>query len=308
MSTHISVYPRWGGAPAKNPFKPSRPVSGARMLYFALVALLIMPFYLQAAQCPPASSSDLTSAGLVRIGEMKRAAPTDFSFAVFGDNRGSTDVFRALLRRVNGDPDISFAVSTGDAVGMGTSDRYALYLSQVGENLKKPLVCAIGNHELLGKGRELYFRTLGPFYYSFAFGDAYFIVIDDAGSEGIDLMQERWLEDELCAATAYPLCFVFMHQPLFDPAGTTIRHSLPAVPARKLMDILKKYRVTYIFCSHIHGYFVGQWEGIPYVISGGAGAPLIGTDAAHYFYHYLKVRVKEGRVTIDVVPVKEDNK
>jgi hypothetical protein len=239
---------------------------------------------------------------------MKGATPADFSFAVFGDNRGSTTVFKALLRRVNDDPDISFAISTGDAVGIGTSDRYALYLSQVGENLKKPMVCAIGNHELLGKGRDLYYRTLGPFYYSFAFGDAYFIVIDDADAAGIDPMQERWLDGELCAGAAYTSCFVFMHQPLFDPAGTTIHHSLPSGPARKLMDILKKYRVSLIFCSHIHGYYDGQWEGIPYVISGGAGAPLIGTDPAHYFYHYLKVRVKDGRVTVDVVPVKETDR
>ena len=69
------------------------------------------------------------------------------------------------------------------------------------------------------------------------------------------------------------------------------------------MDVLRGHRITHIFCSHIHGYFTGDWEGIPYTISGGAGAPLVGTDPAHFFYHYLKVRVRGGTVTVEPVPV-----
>jgi hypothetical protein len=58
--------------------------------------------------------------------------------------------------------------------------------------------------------------------------------------------------------------------------------------------------VTHIFAAHIHSYFSGDWNGVPYTITAGAGAPLYGTDPAHFFYHYLKVTLKDGRVQVRV--------
>ena len=71
----------------------------------------------------------------------------------------------------------------------------------------------------------------------------------------------------------------------------------------QLAILFRKYRVTHIFASHIHGYFAGQRLGVPYTITGGAGAELVGTDPSHYFYHFLKVHVKGGAVDIHVKPV-----
>jgi hypothetical protein len=56
---------------------------------------------------------------------------------------------------------------------------------------------------------------------------------------------------------------------------------IPESAATELAVLFRKYRVTRIFTSHIHGYFTGQWQGIPYTITGGAGAELVGNDPHH---------------------------
>lgn len=226
--------------------------------------------------------------------------PNNFSFAVFGDNKNSHATFNMLLKQVNRDPDIAFAIDVGDLVFDGEKEKYRYFFNQVRGNFQLPLLTAIGNHELGEQGRGLYHDIFGPFYYSFQIGKNYFIVLDDANEAGLDQWQRQWLEKELEKAQSYNSRFVFMHVPLFDPRGGRHHHCLPKDAANSLIARLKKYHITYIFASHIHGYFTGQWQGIPYTISGGAGAELFGVDPEHYFYHYLKVHVKEDGVSIHV--------
>jgi hypothetical protein len=300
-----------GGRVDKN-----RPRRGGLVFSVAASVAAILLFSIAGAQSPPAVGSDLTSRNLARIDELRPSAPDHFSFAVFGDNRGSTTVIEHLLARVDDDPDILFAVSLGDIIGMGRTDLYERFLGQVERNLTKPVAFVVGNHELMPVGkttRERYALTIGPsgpFYYSFTVGSAYFIAVDNAWDADLDGPQEEWLRAELSAAQGCKHVFVFMHRPPYDPRGTGYDHSMGRAPAERLMDILSRYRVTYIFCSHVHGYFAGAWGSIPYVVSGGAGAPLIGTDPAgatggrYYFNHYLKVTVTGKSVTIEPVEVK----
>jgi hypothetical protein len=75
------------------------------------------------------------------------------------------------------------------------------------------------------------------------------------------------------------------------------------VQAKMINDLLDGYDVTMLFTSHIHGYFKGTWRKTPYIITGGAGAELVGTNPADYFYHYIKVNVSDSGVTYEVVKV-----
>jgi hypothetical protein len=270
--------------------------------------------FLAATLCGPAAGGQASpdavnpvTESLSRIEEIVPSNPDDFTFAVIGDNQGSTTVFTHLLTQISGDPDILFAVSTGDTVNDGNRWLFGFFFSQVTRYLTKPLILTASNHEL-SRGVEHYESIVGRRNYSFTFGNVYFIVIDDISANRMDSIFKDWLTKELDAADGYSATLVFMHAPLYDPPGSGIHHSLGPRTAERLMDIFKGRRITHIFCSHIHGYFTGDWEGIPYTISGGAGAPLIGTDPAHFFYHYLKVRVRGGAVTVEPVPVAPGDK
>jgi len=115
-----------------------------------------------------------------------------------------------------------------------------------------------------------------------------------------------WLKGELEKSRTYQNRFVFMHVPLYDPRADKqgLEHGLkdPA-QAKAINDLLDRYDVNMLFASHIHGYFKGTWGKTPYIITGGAGAELVGTDSADYFYHYIKVNVSDSGVTYDVVKV-----
>ena len=128
-----------------------------------LCILILSGFEVWRHFCPlPAHEWNTTNLKKIRV-----ADPTNFYFAVFGDNRNSKSVFENLLKLIDHDRDIAFAIDLGDMVNSGSQTRYRFFLQQVRTNLAIPLLTGIGNHELRGKGRGLYHGIFGPFYYHF---------------------------------------------------------------------------------------------------------------------------------------------
>jgi len=144
---------------------------------------------------------------------------------------------------------------------------------------------------------------MGPLNYSFRVGNNAFIIFDDNTSDGLEESRVQWLEHELADAQDCDTRIVVMHVPLFDRANGTIGHCIPEDLSRRFIEIFHKSRVTYVFASHVHGYLKGDYEGIPYTISGGGGARLGGSNPEHYFFHYLRVHLHGGQVDVEVRPV-----
>ncbi|MBM4275536.1 MAG: hypothetical protein FJ134_13905 [Deltaproteobacteria bacterium] len=228
-----------------------------------------------------------------------------FTFAVFGDSRNNPPVFEQLLEGVSQDKGIAFAIHLGDMVDYANLDQYNLFFQQARGNLHIPLLAAVGNHELQNNGAEIYAGIFGPRYYSFRVRRHYFLVLDASASTGPDETQFQWLERELQKARACLTRLVFMHVPLSDPRGPDHHHCLRPDSAARLVKLFKKYRVTHVFTAHIHAYFTGKLQGVPYTISGGAGAPLYREVPTAAFYHFLKVTVKGNRLQIRVIRVEE---
>ncbi len=225
--------------------------------------------------------------------------PENFSFAAFGYNKNSKEVFENLLKLIDHDPEIAFAVSLGDMVQSGNKQRYRWFLKQVKANLSIALLTLIGNNELKGEGVGLYHDIFGPRYYAFGIGSSYFIVLDNAAGKELDSEQERWFIKELEKSRDWRSRIVFMHVPLYDPRGGDHYHWLAKGYSQRFMKLIKRYQVTHLFSSYIHGYYAGQWKGVPYTVTGGAGAELNGGDPAHDTFHYLKVNVRNGTVHVE---------
>jgi serine/threonine-protein phosphatase CPPED1 len=246
----------------------------------------------------PLPARDWNLRNLERI---KAPAGHTLTFAVLGDNRSNPAIFEQVLKHLDQDPDLAFAIDLGDLVERGGLEAFGDFLTQVRSNLRLPLLTAIGNHDLeKDHGSRLYREIFGPDYYTFRLQDHYFIVVNDVEAQGLGEQQWRWLEAELQESRAYKTRLVFLHTPLFDPRGGDQHHCLPESEAGRLLALFRRHRVTHIFAGHIHSYFSGNWDGVPYTITAGAGAPLYGTDPRHYFYHYLKVTLKGGKVHIKV--------
>jgi hypothetical protein len=227
-----------------------------------------------------------------------------FSFIVFGDNKNSGRIFNELIDRVNRE-DCLFCIDNGDLVFAGREENFRLFIKQV-KRLNKPLLTVIGNHELMLDGRGNYYKIFGPFYYSFIIGDSYFIILDDANGKGLDPWQMEWLKNELEKSRKYRYRFVFMHIPLFSPEKRLKKSNAlrDLNSARELNNLFDRYNVTMIFASHIHAYYRGVWGKTPYIITGGAGAELVGANPLHDFYHYVKVSVSLNGIRYELIKLK----
>ncbi|MEJ2671594.1 MAG: metallophosphoesterase [Deltaproteobacteria bacterium] len=238
---------------------------------------------------------------LRNLKQIQAPAGETLTFAVLGDNRSNPAVFTQVLQQMNRDPSLAFAIDVGDLVETGSVENFRAFLDLVRANLDLPFLTVIGNHDLeKGHGARLYRRIFGPAYYAFQIKGNYFIAVNDVEKHGVSKSQWRWLESELKKSQGSKTRLVFLHVPLFDPRGTAHYHAMPDDLGRKLAALFRRYHVTHIFAGHIHSYYSGKWQGVPYTITGGAGAPLYGTDPQHFFHHYLKVSLTEGQVRVEV--------
>ena len=168
--------------------------------------------------------------------------------------------------------------------------------------LSKPLLMLPGESETAGSGMDLFRDIFGEPYYSFTAGSAYFILLDDSGGEGLGSEQEKWLRGELEKSQAHRVRLVFMHYPLFDPEGSDPGSALrDPEAARRLQGLFDEYGVTAVFASHARGVYQGTWGGTPYLVTGGAGAPIDPVDGEHRYYNFVKVSVYQDQVEFEVV-------
>jgi serine/threonine-protein phosphatase CPPED1 len=250
-----------------------------------------------------ADSATLPAKGwnLRQVERLQTVAEGPLTFAVLGDSRSNPAVFDRLLKALAGDPSLTFAIEVGDLVERGTLEQFEAFFQQLRSAVRLPFLAVVGNHDL-GKNHDLtlYREIFGPDYYAFPVKGHYFIMVSDMEEGGVGEVQWRWLEDELKKSRSYRTRLVFLHTPLFDPRGGKNHHCLPEAAGRRLAALFQKYHVTHVFAGHIHSYFSGNWEGVPYTITAGAGAPLYGADPAHFFYHYLKVTLRGDQVDIQV--------
>lgn len=229
----------------------------------------------------------------------------DFSFVVMGDNRDGDTVFKKIIKDINKDQSIKFVLNNGDLVPDGYAGEFKDYVQEI-KNSKVPILSIVGNHDIPWyDGETNYKKIFGKSYFSFHSGKSYFIILDDSNERNIDDKQFIWLEKELENSQSYQNRFVFMHVPLYDPREGDYKegHSLSDIgTAKRLNNLFDEYNVSMLFCSHIHFYYRGVWQKTPFIITGGAGAPLKDYKN-HGFYNYIKVSINGSKIKYDVIKV-----
>jgi len=277
-----------------------------RRTYFRLALIvLILCFwgYIEIGDLFPIKVHDLNRHGLDAINVRYKGSPITFAF--LGDPKNSP-VFQQIVRKLNNDASLQFAIIGGDLVLYPDRETFKSFLEQR-RDLEIPSLTLPGNHDVAFDNMDLYYHIFGRMYYAFVLGNSKFIFLDDSNEMDIGDEQEAWLKKELKDGMNYKYRFVFMHVPLWDPRdkpGVLIRyaHSLkdPDV-ARRIEKLFLKYKVTTLFASHIHAYYDVAIRGLHTIISGGAGAELVGKEPDHTFYHYVRVTVTDQGVQTDVV-------
>jgi 3',5'-cyclic AMP phosphodiesterase CpdA len=234
----------------------------------------------------------LTAGAISAKGEFFSApAPTSsapFSFLVYGDNRTDTAAHAAMVRAMMQTPS-DFLVNTGDLVQDGASaENWQTFFDVEGPLLRdRNVFTCVGNHEITDGAGTSYLRYFGPttdahgvgeppkLYGSFRWGNTRFFLLD--AMERFDDGPERsWLDDELARAdgeAGLAWRVVVMHHAPWSagPHGGNARAVRAGIPA-----LLAAHHIDLVLAGHDHIYERGldAASGLPYVISGGGGAPL----------------------------------
>ena len=285
------------------------------------------PFVDGVAAAPPASfrTAPLTGAGAV-------------SFIAFGDS-GTGSAEQRQLAGIMARDRFDLALHVGDIAygnSSGTGDAtYSTYQSLLFDIYNwfpaVPFVPVEGNHDSRpsnGDGRaylDLFsLPTNGASvarpdhaerYYSFDYGPVHFVALDtefafqDAARRPEQL---AWLEADL-AATRQPWTVALYHRSPYSSGG---EHGSDQVVRATFGPLFERYGVDLVLTGHEHAYertvpiresTVAADQAVPYVVTGGGGAPLYPAATSSWTAHsasrhqYVKVVADGCTLTLDAV-------
>ena len=254
-----------------------------------------------------------------------------FNFVAIGDSRSRLDVHARIVEKIM-EKNPRFVVNSGDLVGNGLSIHDWEGFFKVNKEFMKntPYYAVLGNHE---KDSPYYYDFFdlpnNERYYHFTVGDALFIVLDSEGprttipayvteseedkywyESGIKYQetQKEWLENVLNLNKQAGFIFVFQHLPLYSVKASRVEESKMA---REFWgDIFARHGVQVFLNGHDHHYHHAIDNGVHFITSAGAGAPLYKVDApqpetVNYkeIEHFVNVEVKETKAVLHVIDI-----
>ena len=136
-----------------------------------------------------------------------------FRFVVISDCQRFYEEMDEFVEKINRYPDISFVVLNGDMTDFGLRSEYQ-WMSERLQKLSFPFLVVIGNHDMLGNGRELYKQMFGPENFGFSYSGYKFIALNsnsrEVGYNG-SLPDTSWLQQELSSTPSQEKIFVIAH-------------------------------------------------------------------------------------------------
>ena len=189
--------------------------------------------------------SDLNQTNISLIEKLNDDTDT-IRFVFMGDTQRHYDETVDFVRDVNKRDDIDFIIHGGDVTDFGMSKEFS-WIYDIMNKLRVPYVTLIGNHDIVGHGKEVFKKIYGDFNFSFNFRKIRFICLNTNALEfdyatpvpDFDFMT-RFLSDTASVQSTV----VVMHAPPFDDqfnnnSGLMFNY------------ILERYK-NLQFCLHAH--------------------------------------------------------
>ncbi len=198
------------------------------------------------------------------------------SFIIYGDTREQAPYFTQLERHkivadsIAREPDISFAINTGDIVSNPDDNQEWDRFFSAGKILfsTTTYVAVRGNHDsnlsLLGDR----FGTVDT--YSLDCGDVHIAILDsnDYARHSLD-DQARWLTEDLASTDKWKI--VILHHPLYTSEEN---HFGGFENLKNVFEpVFLAGNVSIVFNGHVHAYERIEKSGITYITEGRGGAP-----------------------------------
>ncbi len=225
-------------------------------------------------------------------------------YAVYADVQDRIDGVQDMYDRMREDPDIRFALISGDLTEQGGTEELLRFQREM-ETLPFPCFATLGNHEL-GVNQFNFHKFFGRGNFSFEFRGVRFTLIDSASATLANRVY-RWLEEDWLPAGADKLHMVMMHIPPQDPAGQRNGAFASRGEANKLLAMLARAGVDLTVYGHVHTYRAFSNAGIEAIISGGGGAIPQRLDGIGRHYLIVEADPEDQRLVTSVVRVFPEN-
>lgn len=192
---------------------------------------------------------DLTQKNLDALAT--RTPPKRFKFIALGDVHDEYDDLARTVDVINTRNDIEFVAIAGDMSDRGL--RQELEWSQaIFARLRVPYLTAIGNHDAISSGAQIYRRMYGPLDYRFRFGGIEFVFFNSNSLEFTDGSAPNfpWIDAQLSAASdADGIVLVTHYPPVFPPKKPEGLYD-----PRRYDELFAKHEITLSVHSHY-----GDW-------------------------------------------------
>jgi 3',5'-cyclic AMP phosphodiesterase CpdA len=226
----------------------------------ALAAAALGCFQVSPHELPrDAEDADVHARSLAALGE---PPPGPVRIAVVGDCQRSFDEAGEMVESVNRRGDVAFLVQLGDLTHLGTTFEFEV-MNRILRGLRVPYFVVVGNHDLVGNGREVYAHMFGALDLAFTYGRIRFVLLNTNSREYAfrgDVPDLAWLSEQLAPDAEHDRAVVFGH---LAPNGLDFDQSLHA----PYLDILREAGVSLSMHGHAHKFELWEEEGVRLMVA-----------------------------------------
>jgi len=251
------------------------------------------------------------------------ATTSDVAFFAYGDTRtypaDHDQVAAGMISAFTADPELqSLVISVGDLVNAGDQEgdwdsqffdpTYASIQTMLG---CMPYQACRGNHEATGVvfGKYFPYPFESPMHWSFDYGPAHFVFVDQYVSYAPGSPQYNWIDADL-AATTKPWRFLVFHEPGWSAGGG---HENNTDAQDYLQPLCLKHCVPITFAGHNHYYSRAEVDHVQHITTGGGGAPLRTPDTGYpnvvtatSAYHFCIIEIDDAELFFVAVSTSGD--
>ena len=251
----------------------------------------------------------------------RRNDETTFAFLVLGDSGVGTDTQRKVAGQMENSmnqSEVDFMIHVGD-VHQGSGDYYDNVYFKPYRNILKNInvFTSLGNHDVITDNGavyldDFYLPSNNPEeterYYSFRWGNAYFICLDTNSNYTPGSQQHSFLLDALNSEErrAATWTFIYAHHPPFTEYWTNYFGDENV--QNHLVPVFESYEVDMVMNGHTHSYERGEKEHVHYLVSGGGGGNLddyfIDYDHISFsraVHHFTRIDVDGAQLTVRAI-------
>jgi predicted phosphodiesterase len=171
----------------------------------------------------------------------------DFQVAIISDSHNYYKYLRKQINLINKNKNkIAFVIHTGDATNLGLKVEWDFFYNEI-KRLDIPIVMAIGNHDMLSNGKEIYQKLFGKdLDFTFSFKQTKFILFNNNNWESSGLVPNLNFIDKQLSNSIATHDLLFGHIQFDDPDRFTNSE------IENMKRLVNLYDVNYVISGHNH--------------------------------------------------------